>query len=196
MLIGYARVSKADGSQVLDLQTDALTAAGVKPSHVYTDQASGGKADRPGLETCLRSLRDGDTLVVWKLDRLGRSLRHLVTLVDELREQGVGLKVLAGEGATIDTTIKANHTKCGKDYTRQGSTASGSSQLHALFWVSYRSAQWRLQTNIHAPTEDSISLAYSGNPSGFTDGCLSQRSNLLRDSRWFCGFGSLSGRNS
>jgi DNA invertase Pin-like site-specific DNA recombinase len=78
VLIGYMRVSKADGSQVLDLQRDALIAAGIKRSHLYEDQASGKKDDRPGLEACLKALREGDTLIVWKLDRLGRNLRHLV----------------------------------------------------------------------------------------------------------------------
>ncbi|WP_082012991.1 recombinase family protein [Belnapia sp. F-4-1] len=104
MLIGYMRVSKADGSQVLDLQRDALLAAGVDSVRLYEDRASGKRDDRPGLEACLKSLRRGDTLVSWKLDRLGRDLRHLVTLAHELTGRGVGLRVLAGEGATIDTT--------------------------------------------------------------------------------------------
>ena len=81
MLIGYMRVSKADGSQVVDLQSDALVAAGVAPVQFYTDRVSGKRDDRPGLDSCLRSLRDGDTLVVWKLDRLGRNLKHLVDIV-------------------------------------------------------------------------------------------------------------------
>ena len=75
MLIGYARVSRADGSQRVDLQRDALAAAGVPSEAVYEDRASGKRDDRPGLEACLKALRSGDTLVVWKLDRL-RSLRH------------------------------------------------------------------------------------------------------------------------
>ena len=104
MLIGYMRVSKTDGSQVLDLQRDALLAAGVEPARLYEDHASGKCDDRPGLEGCLKSLRSGDTLVAWKLDRLGRDLRHLVNLVHELTGRGVGLRVLAGEGAAIDTT--------------------------------------------------------------------------------------------
>ena len=104
MLIGYMRVSKADGSQVLDLQRDALLAAGVTAGHLYEDHASGKRDDRPGLEGCLKSLRMGDTLVAWKLDRLGRDLRHLVNLVHDLTSRGVGLRVLAGEGAAIDTT--------------------------------------------------------------------------------------------
>ncbi len=104
VLIGYMRVSKTDGSQVVDLQSDALVAAGVAVDQLYTDRASGKRDDRPGLEACLRALRDGDTLMVWKLDRLGRSLKHLVDVVQALNRRGVGLKVLTGQGAAIDTT--------------------------------------------------------------------------------------------
>jgi DNA invertase Pin-like site-specific DNA recombinase len=104
VLIGYMRVSKADGSQGLDLQRDALLAAGVKPSQLYEDQASGKKDDRPGLEACLKSLRDGDTLIVWKLDRLGRNLRHLVNTIHDLMEHKIGFRVLSGQGTTIDTS--------------------------------------------------------------------------------------------
>ena len=104
MQIGYARVSKADGSQLLDLQRDALLAAGVAPGHVYEDRASGRRDHRPGLEACLKALQPGNTLVVWKLDRLGRDLKHLVGTVDALRERSVGLRVIAGVGAEIDTT--------------------------------------------------------------------------------------------
>jgi DNA invertase Pin-like site-specific DNA recombinase len=104
MLIGYMRVSKADGSQVFDLQRDALLAAGVTPRHLYEDHASGKRDERPGLDGCLKSLRKGDTLVAWKLDRIGRDLRHLVNLVHDLTTRGIGLRVLAGEGAAIDTT--------------------------------------------------------------------------------------------
>jgi DNA invertase Pin-like site-specific DNA recombinase len=104
MLVGYMRVSKADGSQVLSLQRDALHAAGVVPDHLYEDRASGRKDDRPGLSSCLKALREGDTLMVWKLDRLGRDLRHLVNTVHELAKRHVGFKVLTGHGASIDTT--------------------------------------------------------------------------------------------
>jgi DNA invertase Pin-like site-specific DNA recombinase len=104
VLIGYMRVSKADGSQVLDLQRDALLAAGVTAEHLYEDLASGRRDDRPGLAACAKALRKGDALVVWKLDRLGRDLRHLVNLTHDLTGRGIGLKVLAGEGAAIDTT--------------------------------------------------------------------------------------------
>lgn len=104
MLIGYARVSKADGSQSLDLQQDALIAAGVGEEHIYSDRASGKKDERPGLDACLKAVRNGDVLVIWKLDRMGRSLHHLVRTVAGLTERGVGLKVLTGLGAQIDTT--------------------------------------------------------------------------------------------
>lgn len=104
MLIGYARVSKADGSQSLDLQHDALRAAGVDPENIYEDLASGSREDRPGLMACLKALRDGDGLVVWKLDRLGRTLTHLVNTVKNLSDRNVGLQVLTGNGAEIDTT--------------------------------------------------------------------------------------------
>lgn len=113
MLIGYARVSKADGSQSLDLQRDALLAAGVDEDRIYTDRASGKKDERPGLEACLKALREGDALVIWKLDRLGRSLHHLVKTVTGLAECGVGLKVLTGQGAQIDTTTAAGRLSFG-----------------------------------------------------------------------------------
>ena len=97
-------MSKSDGSQTLAPQRDAMTAAGVEPDRIYEDLASGRRDDRPGLAACLKALQPGNTLVLWKLDRLGRDLRHLVNTVDELRTRGVGLKVIAGAGAQIDTT--------------------------------------------------------------------------------------------
>ena len=107
MLIGYMRVSKSDGSQSTSLQRDALISDGVDPEYLYEDQASGKNDDRPGLTACLKSLREGDTLIVWKLDRLGRSLHHLVNTVHNLTGRGIGLKVLTGHGAAIDTTTAA-----------------------------------------------------------------------------------------
>ena len=104
MLIGYMRVSKSDGSQVLDLQRDALRAASVEPERIYADLDSGRKDERPGLTACLKALQPGNTLVVWKLDRLGRDLKHLVNTIDDLSRRNIGLKVLAGAGAQIDTT--------------------------------------------------------------------------------------------
>ena len=97
MLIGYARVSTPD--QRLDLQLDALRDAGCE--RTFTDEASGAKADRPGLADALAFARTGDALVVWRLDRFGRSLKDLVGRVDELRERGVGFRSLT-EG--VDTT--------------------------------------------------------------------------------------------
>ncbi|MGV0980687.1 recombinase family protein [Empedobacter falsenii] len=102
--IGYIRVSKSDGSQSLDLQLDALINAGVDSKRIYKDLASGRKDHRPGLENCLKALQPGNNLVIWKLDRLGRDLKHLVNMVDELNNQNIGLKVLAGNGAQIDTS--------------------------------------------------------------------------------------------
>ena len=96
MLIGYARVSTQD--QNLALQTEALTKAGCKK--VFDDQVSGRRAERPGLIKALEMLREGDTLVVWKLDRLGRSVKHLVELVGDLHQQGVHFKSLTD---AIDT---------------------------------------------------------------------------------------------
>jgi DNA invertase Pin-like site-specific DNA recombinase len=92
MLLGYGRVSTAD--QNPDHQTDALHRAGVEPTDVYLDHASGAKASRPQLDQALRNLRAGDTLIITRLDRLGRSVLHLVTLGASLRERGIGLKVL------------------------------------------------------------------------------------------------------
>ncbi len=96
MLVGYMRVSTDGDRQVLDLQHDALVAAGVDE-----DRASGSRGDRAGLSKALAFLRAGDCLVVWKLDRLGRSLPHLLTTVTGLKERGVGFRSLTEQ---IDTT--------------------------------------------------------------------------------------------
>src|SRR3954468_3556680 len=97
MLIGYARISTQD--QNLDLQRDALQKAGCE--QIFTDRVSGTKASRPGLSEALSHLRAGDTLVVWRLDRLGRSLRHLIDTVTGLQERRIGFKSLQ---ESIDTT--------------------------------------------------------------------------------------------
>ena len=97
MLVGYARVSTHD--QNLDLQQDALTAAGC--DKIVVDQVSGAKKQRTGLDRVLDTLREGDTLVVWRLDRLGRSLKHLIELVGELEGKGVAFRSLQ---ESIDTT--------------------------------------------------------------------------------------------
>lgn len=99
MLIGYARVSTQE--QELQLQLDALEKAGCE-SQIFVDKISGAKTQRPGLDECLTKLQTGDTLIVWRLDRLGRSMHHLVSLVEELRQKGIGFKSIC-DGA-IDTT--------------------------------------------------------------------------------------------
>ena len=99
-LVGYARVSTQE--QDLALQIDALLQYGVAKDLIFTDKASGATHQRPGLDTCLDQLRGGDVLLVWRLDRLGRSVRHLVTLIDQLRERNVGFRSVC-DGA-IDTT--------------------------------------------------------------------------------------------
>lgn len=96
-LIGYARVSTPD--QNIDLQIQALKAAGCR--RVFTDVVSGVKSDRPGLSDALEYMRAGDTLVMWKLDRLGRSLPHLIELIETLRQRDMGFKTLTD---AIDTT--------------------------------------------------------------------------------------------
>jgi DNA invertase Pin-like site-specific DNA recombinase len=97
MLIGYARVSTHE--QTLNLQQDALTSAGC--TKIFTDTASGAKSERKGLDEALDYVRSGDTLVVWRLDRLGRSLPHLIATMTALEERGIGFKSLT---ENIDTT--------------------------------------------------------------------------------------------
>ena len=89
---------------MLDLQRDALVGAGVRPEHLYEDRASGTNEDHSALAACMKALRKGDTLVIWKLDRLGRNLKHLVDTAQDLAQRGIGFKVLTGQGANIDTT--------------------------------------------------------------------------------------------
>jgi DNA invertase Pin-like site-specific DNA recombinase len=101
MLVGYVRVSSSDDRQSTDLQRDALLSAGVDTRNIHEDRASGARDDRPGLASCLRYLQPGDILVVWKLDRLGRSLPHLIDIVGDLRQRGIGFRSLT---EVIDTT--------------------------------------------------------------------------------------------
>src|SRR5712692_1221083 len=98
MLIGYARVSTQD--QTLDLQTDALKRDGCE--RIFTDMTSGAKSERPGLHEAMNHLRPGDTLVVWRLDRLGRTLKHLIATITDLSDKGIGFKSLQ---ENFDTTI-------------------------------------------------------------------------------------------
>jgi DNA invertase Pin-like site-specific DNA recombinase len=99
-LIGYARVSTEE--QNLNMQIDALLAAGCLKENIFTDTSSGAKAERPGLDACIEALKQGDTLVVWRLDRLGRSMSHLVKFVEELRLKKIAFKSISD--GVIDTT--------------------------------------------------------------------------------------------
>jgi DNA invertase Pin-like site-specific DNA recombinase len=101
MLVGYMRVSSDNNRQTTDLQRDALIQAGVDERHLFEDKASGARDDRPGLAEALNFVRKGDCLVVWKLDRLGRSLPHLLRIVTDLRSRGVAFRSLTER---MDTT--------------------------------------------------------------------------------------------
>ncbi len=102
MLVGYMRVSSDSDRQSTALQRDALIAAGIDARQLFEDKASGARDDRPGLKACLDFLKPGDTLVVWKLDRLGRSLPHLLDIVTSLRDGGVAFRSLT-EGMDTNT---------------------------------------------------------------------------------------------
>jgi DNA invertase Pin-like site-specific DNA recombinase len=101
MLVGYMRVSTDGERQVFDLQRDALLSAGVDERHLFEDRVSGGRDARAGLAKALAFLRPGDCLVVWKLDRLGRSLPHLLTTVTDLKARGIAFRSLTEQ---MDTT--------------------------------------------------------------------------------------------
>src|SRR3546814_5407833 len=102
MLVGYMRVSSDSDLQSTDLQRDALLAAGVDPRHLFEDRASGAKDDRAGLARALEFVRAGDVLVVWKLDRLGRSLSHLLAIVTSLKDKRVAFRSLRSEEHTSE----------------------------------------------------------------------------------------------
>jgi DNA invertase Pin-like site-specific DNA recombinase len=99
-IVGYARVSTQE--QELQLQLDALEKAGCEKNKIFLDKISGAKTERPGLDRCLVELESGDTLLVWRLDRLGRSMPHLVSLIESLRVRGVGFRSICD--GVIDTT--------------------------------------------------------------------------------------------
>ncbi|GAA5253080.1 recombinase family protein [Candidatus Rickettsia kedanie] len=101
MLVGYMRVSSENDRQVFDLQYDALIKEGVDPRHIFQDKISGAKDNRQGLQEALDYLKDGDCLIVWKLDRLGRSLSQLITLIDGFKKKNIGFKSITEQ---MDTT--------------------------------------------------------------------------------------------
>jgi DNA invertase Pin-like site-specific DNA recombinase len=101
MLVGYMRVSTTGDRQVMDLQRDALLGAGVDECHLFEDRVTGSSGDRSGLAKALAFIRPGDCLVVWKLDRLGRSLPHLLTTVTDLKKRGIAFRSLTEQ---MDTT--------------------------------------------------------------------------------------------
>lgn len=103
MIVGYMRISTH--GQDMALQSDALNEAGCEK--IFSDIMSGAKTDRPGLEQCLKFLQKGDTLVCWKLDRIGRNLQHLVNTVIGLNARDISFRVLTGQGASIDTSTSA-----------------------------------------------------------------------------------------
>jgi len=110
-LVGYARVSKDE--QNLNLQLDALKAAGCNAELVFVDKVSGAKAKRPGLDACMAELSDGDVLVVWRLDRLGRSMVHLISIIEDLQQRGVGFRSISD--GVVDTTSMAGHKSLDSD---------------------------------------------------------------------------------
>src|ERR1700760_2660008 len=103
MLVGYMRVSTSGDRQVLDLQRDALLAAGVDARHLFEDRVTGSRGERGGLTKALAFIKSGDCLVVWKLDRLGRSLPHLLTTVTDLKKRGIAFRSLTEQ---MDTTTR------------------------------------------------------------------------------------------
>ena len=106
-LIGYARVSKSDGSQELYTQVQKLREAGVEQQHIYIEQASGAKDDRPVFAECLRSCRKGDCLVYYRTDRITRSLSKLVLTMDDLAKRGVGMRSLTEPFDSSDPSSRA-----------------------------------------------------------------------------------------
>ena len=106
-LVGYARVSKSDGSQDLETQIQKLKAAGVEDAQIYIEQASGAKDDRPVFRECLKACRRGDCLVFYRFDRITRSLAKLVITMDDLSKRGVAMKSITEPFDTSDSTSRA-----------------------------------------------------------------------------------------
>jgi DNA invertase Pin-like site-specific DNA recombinase len=131
-LVGYARVSTTD--QELCLQIDALRQHGVQKEHLFCDKISGAKEDRPGLAAGNETLRKGDTLVVWRLDRLVRSMRHLVNMIEELKERGIGFRSISD--AMIDTTSESGELVLNIFFQFNFRDLPGNTQWQHVFGVS------------------------------------------------------------
>ena len=157
MKVGYARISTAD--QNLDLQRDALTKAGCE--RLFEDQASGSRADRPGLAEAIEFARKGDTLVVWRLDRLGRSLPHLLDVVGGLAERGVGFRSLT---ESIDTTT------------------SGGKLVFHVFGAIAEFERSLIRERTHAGLKAARARGrVGGRPRAMTDGKIAAARRLLQD---------------
>jgi len=139
MLVGYMRVSSDNDRQTTDLQRDALLDAGVDPRQLFADKASGARDDRPGLQQALAYVQRGDCLVVWKLDRLGRSLPHLLQIVTTLQAQGVAFRSLTEQmdtttpqGAFLFSVFGARSYWIPGSYVTSNSMSAGSNALPRL----------------------------------------------------------------
>src|SRR4051812_37544091 len=111
MLAGYIRVHWADNSETREIQRAALLGAGVPPDRIYEDHAGDQQDGWPELEVCLASLKSGDVLLIWELNRLGSKLRRVIALLHELALRDVGVRVLAGPGIPLDTTHDRDHAR-------------------------------------------------------------------------------------
>lgn len=148
-LLGYARVSTDD--QNINLQVDALKAAGVEAGRIFSDHGvSGGKSTRPGLDALLADAIEGDTIVIWRLDRLGRSVIHLATLAEDFRKRGIGLRSLT-DGVDTSTatgrlvygllsTLAEFERETIRERVKAGRCIGGTT---ASRWISIGSTVWR-----------------------------------------------------
>jgi hypothetical protein len=164
MLVGYMRVSSADDRQSVDLQRDALLAAGVDARHLFTDKASGAKDDRPGLKACLDYLREGDCLTVWKLDRLGRSLPHLLAIVTELKGRGIALRsLIQGEHQKETTRKKTKQRNAASSGRSAGFLQDKPYQMRDAY--QHRQQHERAAPSLPAPAPPGSPASAAGHPS-------------------------------
>jgi DNA invertase Pin-like site-specific DNA recombinase len=164
-LVGYVRVSMSDQNN--QRQVDELAKFGVNPIEVFGDKASGKNMERPGWRACLRELQDGDWLVVWSIDRLGRNLEEVIRVERELREKGVTLKALAQD---INT-----------------STAAGRMIFHILVTVAQFEREWSTERSMHGLMKARERGTMGGRRKTYTDkqivDAMAKAKNTLRASR-------------